>query len=192
MLSSPSYKLLVFNPDSKPTPPNLDIRTQLQFKENNKLHLRFRLEGDLQKVKWPDRRFEDKRVDDLWQETCFELFIKPVNEKHYWEFNFSNDQYFNCYYFTDYRNGMKTEPLINEFDSEFKIKNQIANFQVEIDMGKLTEQNRLSQVTIGVSMVIKSADGSTWYYALQHGKDKPDFHDPGNYVILSDSFSNLS
>src|SRR5690349_1737431 len=47
-----------------------------------------------------------RRADELWRNTCFEMFVKAENREGYCEFNFSPSSEWAAYGFTGYRVGM--------------------------------------------------------------------------------------
>src|SRR5690349_14172779 len=68
------------------------------------LRVRWRIEGS-QLLAVPP--FAGKgRADELWQTTCFELFLKPAGGSGYVELNLSPSERWNAYDFEAYRWGM--------------------------------------------------------------------------------------
>ncbi len=47
------------------------------------------------------------RADDLWQDTCFEVFLRASPESPYYEFNFAPSGQWAAYRFDRYRSGMR-------------------------------------------------------------------------------------
>ena len=66
------------------------------------------------------RRFDRLAgLDDLWQHTCFELFIGAKNDAEYYEFNFSPSGEWAAYEFRNYRDG---EPIhAEELDPKISV-----------------------------------------------------------------------
>lgn len=50
------------------------------------------------------------RADDLWQTTCFELFLRQPESRGYTEFNLSPSERWNAYDFSGRREGMIERP----------------------------------------------------------------------------------
>lgn len=112
-----------------------------------------------------------ERRDNLWQATCFELFVQLGGDA-YAEFNFSPSTCWAAYGFDDYRTGMRSlsgvEPRIEVSMGEGRL-----DLRVEIDLALLV---RDFDRAIGLSAVIEQADGAKSWWALAHPAGKPDFH----------------
>src|SRR4051794_37365458 len=76
------------------------------------LSLWYVVQGDPERLVIPPSR-EAKRTDNLWQTTCFELFLKPTDGTAYFEFNFSPSGEWAAYAFASPRVGMReaVQPL---------------------------------------------------------------------------------
>ena len=73
------------------------------------LRLRWRIEGAERLITPP---FAGKsRADNLWQTTCFELFLRPEGEDSYVELNLSPSERWAAYDFASYREGMAERPM---------------------------------------------------------------------------------
>jgi hypothetical protein len=88
----------------------------------NELTVRFVVDID-QPIIWPAYT-GILRGDELWQTTCLELFIGNPGATHYVEFNVSPEGAWNCYEFSDYRQGMQQSSRLelsavdNQIDSQ--------------------------------------------------------------------------
>jgi len=62
------------------------------------------------------------RVDDLWRQTCFEIFLGESDGGAYWELNFSPSGEWAAYAFDGYRDGMRAlavrDPWITSTDPD--------------------------------------------------------------------------
>src|SRR5690606_3136184 len=78
---------------------------------SQELRFGFRLSGSssvMDQLVWPTgTAVESQRQDDLWESTCFELFIGSLHETSYYELNFSPSYAWNAYHFTSERHGMR-------------------------------------------------------------------------------------
>jgi hypothetical protein len=115
-----------------------------------------------------------ERTDGLWQHTCFELFVAPVEEDGYFEFNFSPSTQWAAYRFDGYRAGMADFPI----DAPI-IESMENGARVVLDLGALPE----GEWRVGITAVIEERDGTKSYWALAHPGEKPDFHDAGGFVL---------
>jgi hypothetical protein len=122
------------------------------------------------------------RKDNLWQATCFELFLQPESRNNYWEINFSPRGDWNIYAFDGYREGMKNETRLgavqlNELQAEEK--RCVCKFNVSL----LGLALRHFEMRIGLTAVIQTSDGKKTYWALKHASEKPDFHKPESFTF---------
>lgn len=118
------------------------------------------------------------RSEDLWQTTCFELFVKDAGEK-YREFNFSPSSQWAAYTFEGYRAGREPLPLDEPPDGWFSIETW-DGLLLRATVKTALESN----TRIGLSAIIEETDGTKSYWALAHPPgDKPDFHDPACFAL---------
>lgn len=115
-----------------------------------------------------------ERTDGLWQATCFELFVKPVDGKGYFEFNFSPSTQWAAYALNGYRAGMR--PL--EIPAP-RIERRGDGVSVDVDLSTLPR----GAWRVGLSAVIEEADGTRSYWALKHPAGAPDFHDDACFAL---------
>jgi hypothetical protein len=119
---------------------------------------------------------EPGREDELWQTTCLEAFLREAGRKRYREWNFAPSGQWAAYDFSTPRKGMKNADL--ERPPYIRTEDNLtwwavgATFAVEAD----------KQWELGLSAVLEEKDGTKSYWALAHGGDKPDFHDPGCFI----------
>lgn len=114
-----------------------------------------------------------ERTDGLWQTTCLELFA--IVDGGYREFNFAPSGQWAAYRFTGVREGMA--PL------DLPARPAIAWDSAELALSVRLPWAELGAVRLGVTAVIEEVDGTKSYWALRHGKDRPDFHDPDCFVL---------
>lgn len=119
---------------------------------------------------------EPGREDELWKTTCLEAFLREAGRKGYREWNFAPSGQWAAYNFSTPRKGMKNADL--ERPPYIRMEDNLtwwavgATFAVEAD----------KQWELGLSAVLEEKDGTKSYWALAHGGDKPDFHDPGCFI----------
>lgn len=115
------------------------------------------------------------RTDGLWQTTCFELFMADANVA-YREFNFAPSGQWAAYRFTARREGMEPLPMPEPPAIQLTCAESETILSVTLP-GMGTGSLRL-----GITAVIEETDGTKSYWALRHGGDAPDFHDPDCFV----------
>lgn len=115
------------------------------------------------------------RQDDLWQTTCFELFIMPRDgTPGYSEFNLSPSERWAAYDFTDYREGMTPRDFAREPDCSIRSGQSITIFDGALPRVQLPGP----PCSVGLAAVLEEEGGRKSYWALSHHKEQPDFHDP--------------
>ena len=118
------------------------------------------------------------RADELWQTTCFELFLMPGDGPAYCEFNLSPSERWAAYDFTGYRAGMNERPIEREPQGTMRLGSSFAIFDAAIPLSALPH----GDCGMNVTAVIEERGGTKSYWALAHPADKPDFHDPACFV----------
>jgi hypothetical protein len=147
--------------------------------EGGALHLRYVLEGDLARIRIPQRR-APRAADDLWRHTCFEAFVGNADGRYH-EFNFAPSGEWAAYAFSAYR---ERAPVVIEVDPRIEV-------QVEAHALALSAQvpaaalpgNAGAPWRIALSAVVEGADGALSYWALHHPARRPDFHHAESFVL---------
>jgi hypothetical protein len=116
------------------------------------------------------------RADDLWQTTCFEAFLRSAGDDGYREWNFAPAGNWAAFDFTGRREGKSwaevgSSPYIRMEDN---FTWWTVGATIAVDAGREWE--------LGLSAVLEEKDGTKSYWALAHGCEQPDFHDPGCFV----------
>lgn len=116
------------------------------------------------------------REDGLWNDTCFEMFLKPIGGKTYYEFNFSLKPAWNQYVFQDYR---KPQPPIPS--DEFRLRQmQWDGRMLQIDLYSLKP---IPTFEASLTAVLKETKGNKHYLALSHKGTKADFHLSESFIL---------
>ena len=146
------------------------------------LQLTFRLDGDIPQIRVPSAG-APRIATQLWQHTCFEVFIAVEGQPAYHEFNFAPSGEWAVYAFCGYRNG---GPLADEMMRPH-IAVRSTGSRLELDtvvrLDSLSVIHPRASLRIGLSAVIEASDGLS-YWALRHRADKPDFHDADGFALL--------
>ncbi len=112
------------------------------------------------------------RADELWRQTCFELFLKPEREAAYFEFNLSPSGKWAAYAFDDYRAGMRDLALPVDPHIELERQGEAFVLEADVDLSAIP----CGKLLAGISAVIEEVDGTKSYWALRHPAGAPDFH----------------
>jgi hypothetical protein len=144
----------------------------------------YTLTGDLAGVCVPPV-IKSSVVDELWQHTCFELFLAVGDSPEYVEFNFSPSTCWAAYRFSDYRQGMR---LAQDVRPELTLGAPHASWlglSVTLDLSawRLPRATPAVPWRIGLSAVVKDIDGHLSYWALAHPPGEPDFHAPDCFAL---------
>jgi hypothetical protein len=153
----------------------VDVVSELS---ENKLYIAFNINGKLDAYIFPQKS-KLKRVDELWKETCFELFLANSKTEEYYELNFSSSLSWNFYHLSGYRNHVSevkglAEPKIEIFKKidEFKI-----TFELELKNFSFEKFDSYNLATI---LLTKESNRTFW--AIKHLKTQPDFHDKKSFL----------
>jgi hypothetical protein len=118
------------------------------------------------------------RADELWQTTCFELFLRPEGGEGYVELNLSPSERWAAYDFSAYRDGMAERPASREPDCTMRQGSTFAIFDAAIPRDVLPGLPSAANFTA----VIEEAGGVKSFWALAQPVAKPDFHDPACFT----------
>ena len=143
-------------------------------RQGARLILAYALTGDVARVAWPAPAASPSRRDQLWQQTCCECFIARPEKSGYWEVNLSPAGHWQLYRFDDYRQGGRPEMAVAALPVTTTRTAEGFELAAVLDLAPLllAEQPLL----LGVSMVVRTVDGTTSYWALAHPGERPDFH----------------
>jgi len=116
------------------------------------------------------------RKDGLWNDTCFEMFLRPTGGKTYYEFNFSLIPAWNQYTFQDYR---KPQP---PQESHFLRLRQMQwdGRKLLVDLYSPTP---IPSFEASLTAVLKEKSGAKHYMALSHKGPKADFHLAESFIL---------
>jgi hypothetical protein len=135
----------------------------------DQLDLTFFLNGAIDHILVPCEA-PPRRVDGLWQHTCFEVFVRPTDGERYREINLAPSGAWAAYDFQRYRQGMTEADLpppapTVTIGQDFMLVEAF----VYVPSADFTWN-------VGLSAVIEATDGTKSYWALHHPPGKPDFH----------------
>ncbi|HEX7237403.1 MAG TPA: DOMON-like domain-containing protein [Gammaproteobacteria bacterium] len=159
------------------------IVARVQVVPRTNVVFEYRLRGDLSLLAIP-HRWRSQRTEQLWEHTCFEAFIAPGSGSRYFELNFSPSTQWAAYEFDGYRHGMRPLELAKT------PKLQVAASANELHVTAAIELAGLADAPwpwrIGLTAVVEDRTGARAYYALEHAREKPDFHDAASFTVLLD------
>ena len=160
--------------------PHLEI-TGYVGRSSNKLSISYALSGPLAELMIPALADIRLRKNRLWEETCFEFFLAPVNSDHYWEFNLSTSGHWNVYSFTSCRDGMHEETAFTALPFSVQLHRGSLLLSLEVELDKIVPPDQA--LKINISAVIKTIKGRVTFWALTHPGPQPDFHRRDGFII---------
>lgn len=152
------------------------------------LSLFFRLDAPLAALCLPPQR-PARRVDGLWQHTCFEAFVRAAGAQPYHEFHCATSGEWAAYRFASRRAGMQpaqraAAPRIGVLHGADRL-----DVNIDLDLSPFGDLREAAQLDLGLAAVIEHPDGQRSYWALRHGSAQPDFHDPATFILRLDARS---
>lgn len=115
-------------------------------------------------------------ADGLWRHTCFELFLRGLNQEAYYEFNFAPSLQWAAWCFDGYRRGMHAMQGFPTPQIEIRQTGSFLELNAVLELDGLTDLNGNVEWRLGLSAVTEETDGALSHWALVHGPGKPDFH----------------
>lgn len=164
-----TFKLIPFE-----TQKDVSIIATLK-KRGSKLYLRYQINDPKKQVVIKNHP-KLTRIDGLWNDTCFEFFIRQPSTGHYLEFHFApKSGAWNVLHFETYRKRSVQEfpwkeirPLANQSGFSLDLK------LVEKILGP-------GPLQFGITSVVVTKD-KTNYFALIHGDKVANFHYPPSFI----------
>ncbi|RST30823.1 DOMON-like domain-containing protein [Sphingomonas ginkgonis] len=119
---------------------------------------------------------DPQRRDGLWRTTCFEAFLRDEAGAAYREWNFAPSGDWAAYDFSARREGMAQAAVASA--PYLRVEDNLTWWGLGATIAIPSER----RFALGLTAVIEEADGTISYWALAHGGEKPDFHDPACFV----------
>jgi hypothetical protein len=143
----------------------------------------YRLRGDLAGLAIPSPT-RQRRADRLWEHTCFEAFVAPAGGVRYFELNFSPSTEWAAYAFDGYRDGMRPHALSRDPQLTVAAADDELHVTAAVELAAFA--GAAWPWRIGLTAVVEDRAGRRAYFALEHLREKPDFHDAAAFTILLD------
>jgi len=170
---------LKLHPHPEHPSPSIRITAEAIRPQARQLNLVFRVEGEIERLSLPPRCENAGFSHNLWQQTCFEAFLKPADAHGYFEFNFAPSGAWAGYYLTDYRDIASftfEAPRVRRERTPLRYE-----FRVELAMAKSLKK---ALWHLNLAAVIEEKSGRKSYWALAHPPEgPPDFHHPACFVL---------
>lgn len=180
-----SFNLVEFGTGDRA--PNLKISGDIT-RSSHTLSINYHLSDPTAIVLVPPRSNLPLRKHNLWEETCFEFFLRVKDSQSYWEFNFSPSGHWNVYHFDVYRQGMREELAFATLPLRLSVQPDFLSLTMELDLQPIIQSERILE--IAVSTVTKFKDGNIAYWALVHPGTQADFHNRDSFILEMASLHN--
>ncbi|RUM68464.1 MAG: hypothetical protein DSZ07_06640 [Sulfurovum sp.] len=151
-----------------------DINIQANFEIDNKmLILEFTVSGEIKNYIF-NKPCIQAREDNLWKESCFELFIAHSNKPSYYELNISPSTNWNFYSFSNYKREMNEEKNISEpfIDSSKMQEAYKLSFEFEF-----YEEFIEKELIFNLAVILLDTKGIRHFYSIHQREERVDFHD---------------
>lgn len=165
-----------------PCPLALRVGVTLEWQPHG-LVLHYRVAGQVEGIQLPSSA-PPGPADVLWQHTCLEAFVSPVQAAHYREFNFSPSQQWAAYCFSAERQRDADAESCRPIQPAIRL----GHSPDQLDLWATLTEAALPpgpRLCLGLSAVIETQGGHLSYWALQHPRaERPDFHHRGGWREL--------
>ena len=151
------------------------IEVEVVQPQTNRLVLSYMVSGSVGDIRLPDAATPE-RSDGLWQNTCFEAFIRPATGAGYYEFNFAPSTRWAAYRFVGYRSGMLAAAEIAAPAITTQASDGTYELRATLHWDQLSGLMSGAEWRLGLSAVIEETNGRKSYWALTHPAGEPDFH----------------
>jgi hypothetical protein len=119
---------------------------------------------------------ERQRADNLWQTTCFEIFLRASGEERYREWNFSPSGDWQAYDFNSYREDRNAAEVAAP--PYIRLEDNLTWWALGATIAVPADQ----RWEFSLSAVLEEKGGAKSYWALAHPSNQPDFHHPDCFV----------
>lgn len=139
-------------------------------RKTNKWFLTYSALGPIQDLKLPPIQNQGKFQNQLWEETCFEIFFTNNTSTEYSEWNFSPSGNWAYYRFQDYRKPKLSHPKLEPITPpQIEIETNKLNLVVEIPLEENFEYYQ-------ASVILKFQNNLKSHWCFGHPPNKADFH----------------
>ena len=157
-----------------------EMTVEWSISDAGTIWLRYHVDGNVGKIRLPDSIDQSERMDGLWQNTCFELFLRKPGSERYCEFNFSPSGNWAAYVFARYREAMAPLALAQAPDIYMDFSDTHIGLEASVQLPDGWLQDELEA---SLSAVIEMQNGEKSLWALAHPAGKPDFHHQDGFQL---------
>lgn len=147
--------------------------------------LRYLLQVEPARLRWPAPHPTPGPTDGLWQHTCFELFVGQAQNPAYLEFNFSPSGQWAAYAFSAERQRASQTPqarLLAGLQLQSQAHAHGFILEAHLPCHVLSFFSAPTAWRLGLSAVLEDCTGQLSHWALHHPKAQADFHHPEGWL----------
>ena len=157
---------------------NITVEASLEIEDKN-FKLEYQVKGEVNNYIF-SKPSREKRANELWRATCFELFLAPKESLNYWELNLSPSKAWNFYAFDNYKLCMREEknislPIIH-------ISQKKNNYSLSL---KFNFDRELKEADFNLAVILLDREKNRHFYSINRKENGVDFHDRGYWSILT-------
>jgi hypothetical protein len=149
-------------------------------RNGSRFFLETALRGDLESLVIPAPAPQPRRRDNLWETTCFECFLAPLDGAEYWELNLSPSGHWQSYRFADYRRGREPDLTLAPV---FQVSREARSLTLTLTLDLAPIMPSGAPLAVNVTAVLESQEGVLSYWALAHPRPEADFHCREGFVL---------
>lgn len=134
------------------------------------LRLFWEIQGPLEELILPPQVENPEYKEGLWEKTCFEFFCGKAASPHYDEWNFSTSTDWAHFSFESPRQRQVPQRTKRPLTVDFHLEStMLARMSVELE--------KIDFDVFNLSCVLEHSTRVKTYWALDHRRSQPDFHD---------------
>jgi len=139
------------------------------------LRLSYVVHGEINALRLPPMT-APARGDELWQHTCFEVFVGTAAGAAYYELNFSPSTQWAAYRFDSHRSGIRVATEISAPRIDVQSASERYVLQASLELKGLSGLPPDAGWRLGLAAITEDTRGGKSYWALAHPPGKADFH----------------
>lgn len=164
--------------------PAITITGAVSRSPDNQINVIYHLQGAIDAIALPRLNSAAMRQWQLWESTCFELFIGlggGLQQSHYWEINLSPNGNWNAFALTGYRQGIQEASQIDQL--KIITQQQHDRFTLEASFPLTDIIDPTATLAISATAVIQTQADDISYWAICHCGSEPDFHQRDSFTL---------
>ena len=161
--------------------PEIAFESIIKRTSDNQLSIIYDLKGEVDQIQFAEDTETPSRQWDLWETTCFELFVGTIGEKNYWELNLAPNGNWNVFNLDDYRQGICETKSIEQLKIVTGGKANQFTLATEVSLDSLIAPE--TPIEVSITAIIQATSGAISYWANKHSAAEPDFHQRDSFMI---------